>query len=64
MLRIEPSLAFINGVLLANRVLIFSFQLLAVYVLLVHNCGECRIGRTAGQGCRARLQGKAPGQGC
>jgi hypothetical protein len=33
-------LAFINGVLLANRVLIFRFQLLAVYVLLVHNCGE------------------------
>jgi hypothetical protein len=29
--------------LLANRVLIFRFQLLAVYVLLVHNCGECRI---------------------
>jgi hypothetical protein len=27
----------------ANRVLIFRFQLLAVYVLLVHNCGECRI---------------------
>jgi hypothetical protein len=44
MLRIEPRLAFINGVLLANRVLIFRFQLLAVYVLLVHNCGECRIG--------------------
>jgi hypothetical protein len=44
MLRIEPRLAFINGVLLANRVLIFCFQLLAVYVLLVHNCGECRIG--------------------
>jgi hypothetical protein len=43
MLRIEPRLAFINGVLLANRVLIFCFQLLAVYVLLVHNCGECRI---------------------
>jgi hypothetical protein len=43
MLRIEPRLAFINGVLLANRVLIFRFQLLAVYVLLVHNCGECRI---------------------
>jgi hypothetical protein len=42
MLRIEPRLAFINGVLLANRVLIFRFQLLAVYVLLVHNCGECR----------------------
>jgi hypothetical protein len=42
-LRIEPCLAFINGVLLANRVLIFRFQLLAVYVLLVHNCGECRI---------------------
>jgi hypothetical protein len=39
----EPRLAFINGVLLANRVLIFRFQLLAVYVLLVHNCGECRI---------------------
>jgi hypothetical protein len=34
MLRIEPGLAFINGVLLANRVLIFRFQLLAVYVLL------------------------------
>jgi hypothetical protein len=33
MLRIEPRLAFINGVLLANRVLIFRFQLLAVYVL-------------------------------
>jgi hypothetical protein len=44
MLRIEPRLAFINGVLLANRVLIFRSQLLAVYVLLVHNCGECRIG--------------------
>jgi hypothetical protein len=45
MLRIEPRLAFINGVLRANRVLIFRFQLLAVYVLLVHNCGrgECRI---------------------
>jgi hypothetical protein len=43
MLRIEPRLAFINGVLLANRVLIFRFQLLAVYVLLVHSCGECRI---------------------
>jgi hypothetical protein len=43
MLRIEPRLAFINGVLLANRVLIFRFQLLAVYVLLGHNCGECRI---------------------
>jgi hypothetical protein len=43
MLRIEPRLAFINGVLLENRVLIFRFQLLAVYVLLVHNCGECRI---------------------
>jgi hypothetical protein len=43
MLRIEPRFAFINGVLLANRVLIFRFQLLAVYVLLVHNCGECRI---------------------
>jgi hypothetical protein len=28
--------------LLANRVLIFRFQLLAVYVLLVHSCGECR----------------------
>jgi hypothetical protein len=28
-IRIEPRLAFINGVLLANRVLIFSFQLLA-----------------------------------
>jgi hypothetical protein len=34
MLRIEPRLAFIYGVLLANRVLIFRFQLLAVYVLL------------------------------
>jgi hypothetical protein len=43
MLRIEPRLAFINGFLLANRTLIFRFQLLAVYVLLVHNCGECRI---------------------
>jgi hypothetical protein len=43
MLRIEPRLAFIIGVLLANRVLIFRFQLLAVYLLLVHNCGECRI---------------------
>jgi hypothetical protein len=43
MLRIEPRLAFINGVLLAKQVLIFRFQLLAVYVLLVHNCGECRI---------------------
>jgi hypothetical protein len=43
MLRIKPRLAFINGVLLENRVLIFRFQLLAVYVLLVHNCGECRI---------------------
>jgi hypothetical protein len=43
MLRIEPRFAFINGILLANRVLIFRFQLLAVYVLLVHNCGECRI---------------------
>jgi hypothetical protein len=43
MIRIEPRLAFINGVLLANRFLIFCFQLLAVYVLLVHNCGECRI---------------------
>jgi hypothetical protein len=43
MLRIEPRLAFINGVSLANRVLIFCFQLLAVYVLLVHNCGECHI---------------------
>jgi hypothetical protein len=43
MLGIEPCLAFIYGVLLANRVLIFRFQLLAVYVLLVHNCGECRI---------------------
>jgi hypothetical protein len=50
MLRIEPRLAFINVVLLANRVLIFRFQLLAVYVLLVHNCGECRIGiRTTGK---------------
>jgi hypothetical protein len=46
MLRIEPRLAFINGVLLANRVLIFRFQLLAVYVLLVHSCGECRIETT------------------
>jgi hypothetical protein len=44
MLRIKPRLAFINGLLLENRVLIFRFQLLAVYVLLVHNCGECRIG--------------------
>jgi hypothetical protein len=43
MLRIEPRLEFINGVLLANRVLIFRFQLLAVYVLLVHSSGECRI---------------------
>jgi hypothetical protein len=43
MLRIKPRLAFINNVLLENRVLIFRFQLLAVYVLLVHNCGECRI---------------------
>jgi hypothetical protein len=43
MLRIKPRLAFINGVLLENRVLIFRFQLLAVYVLLVHNYGECRI---------------------
>jgi hypothetical protein len=43
MLRIEPRLAFINVILLANRVLIFRFQLLSVYVLLVHNCGECRI---------------------
>jgi hypothetical protein len=43
MLRIKPRLAFINGVLLENRVLIFRFQLLAVYVLLVHNCGECLI---------------------
>jgi hypothetical protein len=47
MLRIEPRFAFINSVLLANRVLIFRFHLLAVYVLLVHNCGECRIGRKA-----------------
>jgi uncharacterized protein YbbK (DUF523 family) len=46
MLRIEPHLALINGVLLANRVLIFRFQLLTVYVLLVHSCGECRIGIT------------------
>jgi hypothetical protein len=46
MLRIEPRLAFINGFLLAKQVLIFRFQLLAVYVLLVHNCGECRIGVT------------------
>jgi hypothetical protein len=45
MLRIEPRLALIIGVLLANRVLIFRFQLLTVYVLLVHNCGECRIGK-------------------
>jgi hypothetical protein len=45
MLRIEPRLAFINGVLLANRALIFRFQLLAVYVLLEHNCGECRIAK-------------------
>jgi hypothetical protein len=43
MLGIKPRLAFINSVLLENRVLIFRFQLLAVYVLLVHNCGECRI---------------------
>jgi hypothetical protein len=43
MLGTEPCLAFINSVLLANRVLIFCFQLLAVHVLLVHNCGECRI---------------------
>jgi hypothetical protein len=43
MLGIEPRLAFINSVLLANPVLIFCFQLLAVYVLLVHNCGKCRI---------------------
>jgi hypothetical protein len=49
MLRIELRLAFINGVLLANRALIFRFQLLAVYVLLVHNCGECRIGGGAVQ---------------
>jgi hypothetical protein len=35
MLRIEAHLAFINGVLVANRVLIFRFQLLSVYVLLV-----------------------------
>jgi hypothetical protein len=35
MLRIEPRLAFINGVLLVNRVLIFRFQLLAVYVLFI-----------------------------
>jgi hypothetical protein len=41
--RIEPRLALINVVLLANQVLIFRFQLLAVYVLLVHNFGECRI---------------------
>jgi hypothetical protein len=34
MLRIELRLAFINDVLLANRVLIFRFQVLAVYVLL------------------------------
>jgi hypothetical protein len=32
--------------LLENRVSIFRFQLLAVYVLLVHNCGECRINKT------------------
>jgi hypothetical protein len=43
MLRMELRLAFINGVLLANRVLIFRSQLLAVYELLVHNCGECHI---------------------
>jgi hypothetical protein len=43
MLRIEPRLAFINGVFLANRVLIFRFQLLAVFVLPGHKCGECRI---------------------
>jgi hypothetical protein len=43
MLRIKPRLAFINGVLLENRVLISCFQLLVVYVLLVHSCGECRI---------------------
>jgi hypothetical protein len=48
MLRIEPRLTFIIGVLLANRALIFRFQLLAVYVLLVHNCGECRIALTLG----------------
>jgi hypothetical protein len=40
---VYSALAFINGVLLTNRVLILRFQLLAVYVLLVHNCGECRI---------------------
>jgi hypothetical protein len=34
MLRIEPRLAFIKVVLLASRVLILCFQLLAVYVLL------------------------------
>jgi hypothetical protein len=39
MLRIESRLEFIYGILLATRVLIFRFQLLAVYVLLVHNCG-------------------------
>jgi hypothetical protein len=40
MLGINPRLAFINGVLLANRVLIFCFQLLAVYVLLLSNQRE------------------------
>jgi hypothetical protein len=48
MLGIEPHLAFIYGVLLANRVLIFRFQLLAVYVLLEHNCDECRIAQVLG----------------
>jgi hypothetical protein len=43
MLRIELRLAVFNGVFLENQVLIFRFQLLAVYVLLVHNCGECPI---------------------
>jgi hypothetical protein len=41
--RIERRLLFIYGDLQANREVIFRFQLLAVYVLLVHNCGECRI---------------------
>jgi hypothetical protein len=56
MLRIEPRLAYINVVLLANRVLIFRFQLLAVYVLLVHNCGECRIGQYSPNLLRVYLQ--------
>jgi hypothetical protein len=67
MLIIEPRLAFINGVLLANRVLIFRFQLLAVYVLLVHNCGECRIKRITFQDipfvvnvCKIKLQALLP----